>query len=131
MSNPKIALKVHRPLSLSTQVKTFGNHVAIPMDKADVYKAVASPNEVIAVDDQGEETEVTFDNLDELFPDDEDNNDNLSPVSMAVEKIKDKITNTVTEATGEKIAEVVEETASKVKENIKSTISTINLNKKK
>lgn len=64
----KIALSVRRPVCLSSQVKSFGEHAAIPMSKEDAYKAIASGAKVVAVEDDSE-TEVTLDNLDDFYPD--------------------------------------------------------------
>lgn len=72
----KIALSVRRPVCLSSQVKSFGEHAAIPMTKEDAYKAIASGAKVVAInEDDDSKTEVTLDNLDDIYPDEDESED--------------------------------------------------------
>lgn len=63
-----VSLKLKRPLALDQQIKIRGIHENLPLSYADVYRCIAAGVHPMAVDENENETEITFDNIDELFP---------------------------------------------------------------
>lgn len=67
-----VNLKTEIPLALDQQIKTRGKHENLPLSNLDAYRAIAAGVHPIAIDEDGNETELTFDNVDELISPSED-----------------------------------------------------------
>lgn len=68
----KVKFKTNKPIMLPVQTKTWGRHDAVDMNYDEVFKLLAGGAEdIMLVADDGSETPITWDNLRELFPEEE------------------------------------------------------------
>lgn len=69
----KVKFKTNKPIMLPVQTKTWGRHDAVDMNYDEVFKLLAGGAEdIMLVADDGSETPITWDNLRELFPEEEE-----------------------------------------------------------
>lgn len=68
----KVKFKTNKPIMLPVQTKTWGRHDAVDMNYDEVFKLLAGGAEdIMLVADDDSETPITWDNLRELFPEEE------------------------------------------------------------
>lgn len=68
----KVKFKTNKPIMLPVQTKTWGCHDAVDMNYDEVFKLLAGGAEdIMLVADDGSETPITWDNLRDLFPEEE------------------------------------------------------------
>lgn len=69
----KVKFKTNKPIMLPVQTKTWGRHDAVDMNYDEVFKLLAGGAEdIMLVADDGSETPITWDNLRDLFPEEEE-----------------------------------------------------------